>query len=85
MTKNFEVDTYQLSHDGNEVRFFEIYKNGDVFHKKQTDKAFLAILQPLVGCIEIEGFDVVGNPDEKAKVILSSLGAKYFTKGAGWL
>jgi quinol monooxygenase YgiN len=79
-TKNNEPGTltydWSISADGKTCYFFEHYANSEavMIHTKTFGEKFA---DRLLGMIEIESFEVFGNPDDKVKDSLSPLGAKF--------
>ena len=79
-TKNNEPETltydWSISTDGKKCYFFEHYANSEavMVHTKTFGEKFA---ERLLGMIEIESFEVFGNPDENVKNSLSPLGAKF--------
>ena len=79
-TKNNEPGTltydWSISADGKTCYFFEHYANSEavMIHTKTFGEEFA---DRLLGMIEIESFEVFGNPDDKVKDSLSPLGAKF--------
>ena len=79
-TKNNEPETltydWSISADGKKCYFFEHYANSEavMIHTKTFGEKFA---ERLLGMIEIESFEVFGNPDENVKNSLSPLGANF--------
>lgn len=79
-TKNNEPETlaydWSISADGKKCYFFEHYANSEavMIHTKTFGEKFA---ERLLGMIEIESFEVFGNPDANVKNSLSPLGAKF--------
>lgn len=79
-TKNNEPETltydWSISTDQKTCYFFEHYANSEavMIHTKTFGEKFA---ERLLGMIEIDSFEVFGNPDENVKNSLSPLGAKF--------
>ncbi len=79
-TKDNEPDTltydWSISADGKKCYFFEHYANSEavMIHTKTFGEKFA---ERLLGLIEIESFEVFGNPSDNVKNSLSPLGAQF--------
>ncbi|MAI34674.1 MAG: hypothetical protein CBE00_10310 [Planctomycetaceae bacterium TMED240] len=86
-TKNNEPETltydWSISADGKKCYFFEHYANSEavMIHTKTFGEKFA---ERLLGMIEIDSFEVFGNPDENVQNSLSPLGAKFNSSIGGF-
>lgn len=86
-TEENEPDTltydWSISDDGKKCYFFEHYANSKavMVHTKTFGEKFA---NRLLGMIEIESFQVFGNPDEEVRNSLSPLGAKFHSSIGGF-
>lgn len=74
---------WSISADGKKCYFFEHYANSEavMIHTKTFGEKYA---EKLLGMIEIESFDVFGNPDQTVKNSLSPLGAKFHQSIGGF-